>query len=107
MALESIERETCIGWSDDTHTAEITTFNRAMINKLAKLARQYPSKYKLKQEIEVDGEKCGVIYTFPKNLVTLRAPTSRVMTEEQRKVAGERLKKSRAKKTTKHNKKKG
>src|SRR5690554_2042905 len=105
MALESVERETCIGWSDDTHAAEITTFNRAMINKLAKLAKQYPSKYKLKQEIEVDGEKCGVLYTFPKNLVTLRAPTSRKMTEEQKKAAGERLKKSRAN-NKKHNKKK-
>ena len=39
MALKSFERETAIGFSDAVSYATITTFNRALMNKLDKLCK--------------------------------------------------------------------
>jgi hypothetical protein len=91
-----MERETVLGWSDLTNLCEITTFNRALINKLAKLSKKHPDTYKLENEGVVDGSPY-VEYIFPKRLVSLRAPNSRKMTEEQKKAASERMKEVKAK----------
>lgn len=104
MALKAFERETVIGWSDDTEMAEVTTFNRALINKLKKFSKDYPDIYKLINEIKIDGERCGVEYSFPKKLITFRTPRNRKMTEEQKQVIAERMKKIKEKEGKNKNK---
>ena len=95
MPLKSFERETTVGWSDAEKLAEITTYNRALLNKLEKLSREHPNTYKFIQDVEVDGVAEGKIYTCPKNLISFRAPTTRTMTDEQKQAAAKRLDKAR------------
>ena len=45
MALEKMERYTCIGIDEDSKKAQIITFIRADLNKLDKLCKQYPESY--------------------------------------------------------------
>lgn len=92
MSLEAIERYTVYGFDDSTNLCEVTTFNRALINKLSKLSKKHPDTYKLKNEGIVDGSPY-VEYTFPKRLVSLRAPSARKMSKEEKAAAAERMKK--------------
>lgn len=95
MALESFERETAIGFSDAVSYATITTFNRALMNKLDKLCNEHPQTYKILREIIIEDKVEGKEYTCPKKLISFRAPMKRKMTKEQRIAASERMKKMR------------
>ena len=95
MNLESWERETVISWDDSTKIATLSTYNKSMINKLDKLCQQHPNEYKMFNEIILDGEVVGKEYRFAKKLVSVRAPSTRKMTEEQKVEAGNRLRKAR------------
>lgn len=95
MSLEAMERETCFGWDDSTKLCELTTYNRAMITKLKKLCKQHPQTYKIIDEYVYDGKTEGYCFEFPKNLITLRAPTQRKMSEENKQAAAERMRKMR------------
>ena len=105
MSLEAMERETVVGWSDATNLCEILTYNRALINKLAKLSKKYPDTYKLKNEDTIDGSPY-VEYTFPKRLISFRAPTKRKMSEEQKKAAADRMRETKKKEKEKKKKSK-
>ena len=105
MSLEAMERYTVYGFDDSTNLCEVTTFNRALINKLSKLSKKHPDTYKLKNEGIVDNSPY-VEYTFPKRLVSLRAPTERKMSEEERQKKSERMKQLKAKEKKEKNSKK-
>jgi hypothetical protein len=98
MVLQDFERESAIWYSDADKTANLTTFNKSLINKMDKYCKEFPNTYKLIREIILDGEIAGKEYSFPKKLVSIRQPSSRKMTDEQKKAAGERLKKTKDKK---------
>ncbi|HHX69729.1 MAG TPA: hypothetical protein GX708_16995 [Gallicola sp.] len=96
--LEKWERETVIAWDDSTHSAILTTYKTSMIKKMDEYCIKHPKEYKMFNEIILDGEVVGKEYKFPKRLVTVRQPSTRTMTEEQKKASAERLKKARDKK---------
>lgn len=96
--LEKWEKETVISWDDSTRSAMLSTYNTAMIKKMDEYCKKHPKEYKLHNEIILDDEVVGKEYKFPKNLITVRQPTTRTMTEEQKKASAERLKKARDKK---------
>ena len=101
--LEKFEIETSIWYNKEESTASLSTFDIAMINKMDKYCKEFPDTYKLIREIIMDKEIVGKEYTFNKKLVSIRQPSSRKMTDEQKKAAGERLKKTN--KEVKENKK--
>lgn len=96
--LEKWERETVITWDDGTHSATLTTYNTAMIRKMDDYCKKHPKEYRLHNEIIYDDEVVGKEYKFPKRLVTVRQPTTRTMTDEQKQNAAKRLQKARNKK---------
>ena len=102
MAFEDFERETCIWYSKEKDSlATVSTYDTSVINMLDKYCKQYPDKYKLIREIIIDGAVEGKEYSLPKKLVTIHKPSSRKLTDEQKKAAGERLKKTKEKKSIK------
>lgn len=101
MALESHERETCLGFDNSGPKCQLTTFNKTLIKQLDNYCIEFPKEYKKINDIYVDDILEGKEYTFPKKLVTIRKPTKTKMTERQKKEVAERLKKSRK---TKENK---
>lgn len=96
--LERWERETVIAWDDSTHSAILTTYNTSMIKKMDGYCIKHPKEYKMFNKIILDDEVVGKEYKFPKRLVTVRQPSTRTMTEEEKKASAERLKKARDKK---------
>lgn len=99
--MHDFERETVIGYSDDSSKASITTYNRAMINKLDKYCKDFPKSYKLIREIEYDDKVEGKEYSFPKNLVTIRIPSTKKMSDDQKQAASDRMKKMHKNKSNK------
>lgn len=97
MSLIASDRETCFGWQDDTQTCQLITFNKALLNKLDKLCKQYPETFKKTGDQIFDDIKEGSEYEFPKRLISIRTPTKKVMSEEQRQAASERMKKNQEK----------
>ena len=95
--MEKWESETSIWYSDENKTAYMTTFNRAMINKMDKLVKQFPTTYKMYHEIIYDKKVEGKEYTLDKKLISIRQPSKRTLTDEEKSKVGERLKKSRGK----------
>lgn len=99
MVLQPHERETCMGWDNQTRTCRMITYNKALIKQLDAYCADFPAEYKVVNEIIYDGVVEGKEYTFPKNLITIRKPSKkRKLTEKQKKAAAERLKKAREKK---------
>lgn len=98
MALESFERETCMGWNNSTQICELITYNKTLMKQLDKYCKDYPKEYKKVNDIYIDGILEGREYEFPKKLVTIRKPSSRKLTEEQKQAIGERMKKIKRKK---------
>lgn len=103
MPLETFERETVVGWDDSTKTAILTTWNKALMNKIDKLCKEHPNTYKLINEQEFEGSIYKE-YQFSKRLVSFRAPTKRKMSEEQKKAAADRMRKMKAKEKEKKDK---
>lgn len=97
MALQSFERYTCIGFDNSSTKAQMTTYNSTMIKKMDKLCKDFPSEFKMVSEQYDNGKLEGKEYEFNKKYVTIRQPTKRKMTEEQKKAAAERLEKARVK----------
>jgi hypothetical protein len=93
MSLQDFERETAINWDDSTKSALFYTCNRSLMTKLNKLVESYPDTYKVKRIIYDEFEVCGKEYILPKKLISIRTPSTRVMSEENRQAASERFKK--------------
>lgn len=94
MNVPIFEQETCINFWRDSDLASVYTSDATIMTKLDKQVKNNPDYWRL---ISDDG--VGKTYETTKDLISFRArKTERVMTEEQRKAAAERLAMARAKK---------
>lgn len=84
--------ETTIDHLGGEELCGISTGERTMRNRLAKLAEQNPDQVKC-VAVNQDG---SVYYKVPWRWVTVRKPATRTMTEEQRAELAERMKAVRA-----------
>lgn len=102
MALQSFERETCMGWDKSTNTCSLITFDQALDRKLLGYCKKYPDVFKVVSEQIYDDVVEGHEFTFPKNLVSIRQPKKKKeLTEEQKKATEKRLEKARKSRTKK------
>lgn len=88
MGLSRYEKETVILFNSLENFVHFSTSQDFMKRRIKKLAEEYPDEVKIISE-----DKYTVIAEFPKKFVKLAHP--RVLTEEQRQAAAERLKKFR------------
>lgn len=101
MALEKVERYTCIGIDESSKYAQVITFIKSDLNRLEKLCKQHPESYKHVSD-QMDNDECvGKEFICDKKLISFRAPTKRKMTNEEKKEAGKRLQKARKAKAKK------
>lgn len=99
MSLESFERETTMGWDKSTTKCQLITFDQTLDRKLMEYCKKYPKEFKMVSEQIIDDKIEGHEFEFSKKLVTIRQPREKkVMTDEQKKKAGDRLQKARQKK---------
>ena len=92
MNLSISEQEVHINATRDEDYATIYCSDKTWITKMDKLASKSPDMFELVDENEV-----SKTYRFPKRLISIRS-TIREMTEEQKQLASERLKKVREEK---------
>lgn len=93
MGLTNLERETIILFNEDEKTAKVFTYNGKMQRKLKDLAERFPEQC----SFDYENPNGGVSYTIDKKLVSIKSPHTRVMTEEQKQAASERLRAAREK----------
>lgn len=96
MSMEKSERFFSLGFEDDSNICHCTSLNKSWTTKLDKLCKQFPKEFKMVNEIIFDGVVEGKEYEFPKNLITIRTPKKREVSEEQKQAARERMKKMKA-----------
>ena len=92
------EQETVIQFNRDDRGCKIWTSDSTMMTKLDKRCRLAPDFYTMVKETRTqDGEIAGKFYEIKdKSLLSFRTlKTERVMTDEQRKAAAERLRNAR------------
>lgn len=89
------EQETVIHFMRGEDFATISTTDNTMITKMTKLCDNNPDMYKV---INEDGAS-KIYRCYDKSMVSLRQK-KREVTEEQRKAAGERMRKYQASKNT-------
>jgi len=106
MSVPAEDRETTMGWDDSTSICQLITFNKALLNKLDKYCKQYPDTFKKTGDQIFDNIKEGSEYEFPKRLITIRTPKKKVMSDEQKLAASERMKKMKADEKVKKEKEK-
>lgn len=98
MSVSTDEQETVVQISRINGKATIYTSDTTMLTKLHKLMNKNPEEWRLVHQDTVSEEVVSETFECPKKLISFRASTSsRVMTEEQRRAAAERLKKARKK----------
>ena len=86
MKLSRYEQETIVNYNAGEPTATVYTRDKAVMRKLDTLVADFPDTYKLMEQDEV-----SKTYSFPKSFVSYRKP--RKLSEEQRKLAQEQMKK--------------
>lgn len=86
--LTKEEKETYISTTEADKTATIYSNSRNWILRMKKLAEMYPDKVTFVRE-----DKYGAEFTFPKKWMKVSPP--RIISEEQRAAAADRLKKYR------------
>lgn len=80
--------ETCFEYFDKT--MYVSSDQQKIINRVRKLAEQYPEQVTIKNQPE---QNDGCIYaTMPADWLKLSPPIKREMTDEQRQAASERMK---------------
>lgn len=92
MALSNIERETVILYNQEEPMAGMETFHPKMIKRMDAACRDFPNEFSCTERKEIEGVPYGV-YTFPKKYIKVSLP--RVLTEEQKAIARERLRANR------------
>lgn len=95
MSLTAFERETAIWTNDDEDRATISTFREKDKNKLLKLKEKYPDLVSVNKETTLG----NVTGTVPKSWIKISAP--KVMSNEQKQKAKERLASYRSKASSK------
>ena len=97
MPLEKSEQYTMIGIDRDKKEAQIISFIPADLNLLDKRCKQHPESYKHVSD-QFDDDNTTIIgkeYVCDKKLVIFKAPSSRKLTEDEKKEMGARLQKAR------------
>ena len=85
--------ETCFNYCEDDGWAYMSSNERKWINRLQKYAADKPSECLMLKRPE---DNNGHIYVkVPQSWLYVRPPVKREMTEEQRVIAAERLRKAR------------
>lgn len=93
MSVHVNEQETVINFMRDSDKAIIYTSDTTMLTRLHKLVEKNPKEWKQIDQGKSNGEIVSETFECPKKLISFRSSTaSRVMTEEQRKAARERMK---------------
>ena len=83
--------ETCFNYTEKEH-GYFSSDERRFINKMRKLKEKYPEQVRIIKEPE---ENDGCIYCeLPVEWFSIRVPVKRVLTEEQRKVLSDRMKRT-------------
>lgn len=80
-------------YSGDSDKATVYTTDTTMLTKLHKLVKKAPEEWRLVDQGTVNGIVISETFECPKKLISLRS-IPRVITEEQRQAASERLKKA-------------
>lgn len=88
MALTLLEQETIITFNREEREAEIYTFDPKMIRIFTKFAQEHPD---LCRHDEPATEMHAHVFTLEKGLLTIRP--KRMLSEEQREAARERVRK--------------
>lgn len=89
MNITRLEQETIVNFNAAEDIASVYTADPVYMRKLDKLCEREPMSYKL-----VKQDKDGKWYEMPKRLV--RFATTRIMTDEQKEAAAERMRKMQA-----------
>lgn len=89
MNITRLEQETIVNFNAAEDTASVYTADPVYMRKLDKLCEREPASYK-----PVKQDKDGKWYEMPKRLV--RFTTTRIMTDEQKEAAAERMRKMQA-----------
>ena len=92
MTLSPIEQETILNYNEEEQEASVYTHHKALINKLHRLADQYPEACRLIKESHAGR---AVEYTVPKRWIKVSPPRRSTMSAEQKKAAAERLMQAR------------
>jgi hypothetical protein len=97
--MEKSERYVCIGIEEDSDWVQVISFIKSWTNFLDKRCKQHPDSYKkVSDQIFEDGVCEGREYIVKKKLLPptiFKAPSKKIMTDEQKQAAGERLQKAR------------
>lgn len=88
MKLSLYEQETIINYNREDAIATVYTRDPGVMKKLDQLVISFPEVYKCIGETDIDKT-----YEMPKSAVNYRKP--RRLSEEQRRAAGERLKRAK------------
>ena len=91
IQLTGVERETIYTYNETEPNAQCFTYNKKLLNQLRQLAEDRPDDCKLLYE-NGDG---SASYRLPKKWIKIRP--NRILSEEQRKAASERLKIAKSK----------
>ena len=95
MPLEKSERFICFGMESDSITCHCTCLDKVWDKKLMEYCKKFPDQFKMTQALIFDDVVEGHEFEFNKRLVSIRQPSKRKMSEQQKQEAGERLKKTR------------
>ena len=94
MPLSIEEQELCINSMRDEDFATAYCSDRTWITKFDKLVEKSPDLFEVIAETD-----CGRTYKFPKRLISIRSSiVTRELTDEQRRLAAERLRNAREQK---------
>lgn len=96
MNYSRAEQETSIVWDEEEKVANIYTASPVTMRKLDKLCEQYAEYRRTAQEIDKSGRQTAARYEVPAKLIRFGKPIARIMTDEQREAARERMARMRA-----------
>lgn len=95
MQYSRLEQETIINFNEEEGTARVYTFNRALQNRLARLAADRPEDCRVDpdERLSIDG---AMAYIVPKKWIKVSPPRQFSMTEEKREKLLENVRKAQA-----------
>jgi len=92
MSVPINEQETTISFTRDSNKAIVYTSDKTMLTKLHKLVEKNPKEWKRIDQGRLKGDVVSETFECPKKLISLRTATPiSKMSEEQRRLAAERL----------------
>lgn len=90
------EREVIISWRTTDDTVSIYTSDYSYMTKFDKLVEKHPEAWRLKRQELHKGDIVGKSYETSVKCLTFRSepPKGREMTEEEKRIAAERMRKA-------------